>query len=87
MDFAFSSDGTKLSIFIFYAYLPILYLCSSVLKLVGCFILYIFASKTAIDVTKVQCNKFLESNAVIGVGGLLGNFQKGYPSLVLVLIG
>jgi predicted MFS family arabinose efflux permease len=87
MDFAFSSDGTKSSIFIFYANLPMLYFCSSVLKLVGGFILYIFDNKTAIDVTNVQCNKFLESNVVMGVGGLLGNFQKGYPSLVLVLIG
>lgn len=39
------------------------------------------------DVTKVICKIFVGLNFKIGVGALFGNFQNGYPFLVLASRG
>lgn len=48
---------------------------------------YIFAKSTAMTVTNVQCRRSEGSNSWMGVGGLLGSFQNGYPFLVLASRG
>lgn len=59
----------------------------SFLKSSGNGILYILATMTAKDVTKVQWRISLGSNFSMGVGGLLGSFQNGFPSFVLASKG
>jgi hypothetical protein len=39
------------------------------------------------EAIKVHCTLFSGSNFMIGVGGLFGSFQKGYPSFVLASNG